>query len=337
MPRAHADRHARRLGDRCGYSINDLGLVELHGRLRHDDRRPGATLTATGTGYKVLGIDGGGRARGRRRTTLDWDQGDLHLGDSALIDNAGTFVAEGPLLSVWSGTPQGIHNTGDLTHDVATTTTVSNTVSSPIPVDNDGTVSVTDGTLRLNGPLANWNGTTKTLTGGIFEVVEPGNLEVAVLDVAVNAATIRLIGTASGFVGTSGSALQSLAANTADGTIEILDGRDLTTPVAFSNAGVLHLGQGSTFTTVGNFSQSAGETRLLAPTSTIDARGRVSITGGEVWGVGTIIGTSIENSGGTIFPVFLQGRSRSTATSSRVPRGRSRSSSAALAPAAGSM
>ena len=57
---------------------------------------PSATLTATGTGYKVLGIDGAGRVlEVAAGATLDWDQGDLHLGDSALIDNAGTFVAEG--------------------------------------------------------------------------------------------------------------------------------------------------------------------------------------------------------------------------------------------------
>ena len=47
-----------------------------------------------------------------------------------------------------------MRNTGDLTHDVATTTTVSNTIYSPIPVDNDGTVSVTDGTPGCRGGTA---------------------------------------------------------------------------------------------------------------------------------------------------------------------------------------
>ena len=53
---------------------------------------------------------------------------------------------------MWTG-PPGTRDAGDLT-DVATTTTVSNTISSPIPVDDDGTVSVTDGTLRLWGGTA---------------------------------------------------------------------------------------------------------------------------------------------------------------------------------------
>ena len=36
---------------------------------------------------------------------------------------------------------------------------------------NDGTVTAQSGNLTLNGSLANWNGTTQTLTGGTWNLL----------------------------------------------------------------------------------------------------------------------------------------------------------------------
>ena len=133
------------------------------------------------------------------------------------------------------------------------TTTVS------IPYSNAGTTRVSSGKLDLQGTFSNYNSATKTLTGGAYVVTNSSSLQFNNADVVTNAADITLSGANARFLDQTGTAngLRSLAVNAAAGRLELLSGRNLTVPGAFTNNGTLALGPTSTFTTTGNYSQSA--------------------------------------------------------------------------------
>ena len=143
-------------------------------------------------------------------------------------------------------------------------------------LDNTGVVDVRTGTLQAVGGLANYDAATKTLSGGEYDLT--GTLAVPGLEVARNAATIRLRGAGR----LDGGALDGLAENT--GALE-LDGGALTLTGPLTNSGAVRLTDAS-LTTGGPFTQTAGVTVLRR--SALAAGGPVMLAGGALEGTGSV-------------------------------------------------
>jgi hypothetical protein len=161
---------------------------------------------------------------------------------------------------------------------------------------NHGTLQADAGsTLRItNANFTNFAGTT--LTGGIYNVA--GTFRFSGANIATNAAKIVLDGPTSQILNhTNGAnALANFATNALAGDFTIQNGRNLTTAAAFSNAGKVTIGTGTTFMVgpIGahTYTQTTGETTVEG---TLKA-GTVDLLGGILKGSGTVIGT-INNSG----------------------------------------
>src|SRR5262249_1161861 len=119
---------------------------------------------------------------------------------------------------------------------------------------NGGTLDVQTGTINLDTGLTNFAPASNTLTGGAYLL--RGALRFTGANVVTNKATIVLDGTASALLNASGAnGLANLASNAAatstlpGGSITVQNGRLLSTTAAFSNAGSVTVGAGSTFST----------------------------------------------------------------------------------------
>lgn len=110
-------------------------------------------------------------------------------------------------------------------------------------------------------------------------------------NIVTNAATILLDGATSQLLSGAGAtnALANFATNAAAGDFTIKNGRNLTTPGAFSNAGIIMIDTGSMFTVDGlatnDYTQTAGMTTVHGSLVSPD---RVEILGGNLFGNGTI-------------------------------------------------
>jgi RHS repeat-associated protein len=137
---------------------------------------------------------------------------------------------------------------------------------------NNGTIDVDAGTIQLAGPFKNLSGTT--LTGGTY-VVRAGVLQIPG-SVTTNAAAVVLDGAGSRF-----DALAGLAANAAGGSLTLQNGRNLSTPGAFSNAGTVALLGADTLTVNGGYTQASTGTLTigLAGSPTSGQFGRLKASG----------------------------------------------------------
>ena len=118
-----------------------------------------------------------------------------------------------------------------------------------VPVDNDGLVKVTQGTLSVWDPLGDtWQG---TLVGGTWETA--ATLELPTID--VNAATLVLDGPTASF-GAGNADLAGLQRNAAAGTIDLRAGAGIA-PFDLVNRGRLSLSPTSTVAVGGDFQQYA--------------------------------------------------------------------------------
>jgi hypothetical protein len=270
----------------------------------------GTTRIAAGAIITIDPSDGGGLILNQSRTlriepnaTADWLSGFIEVdGPDNLIDNAGTFNAQSEhALGMWLSSTSSFHNTGTLRKTVGTgVSTIA------IPVDNDGIVRVTSGTLTLQN-LTNYAIGSKTLTGGTYEIVD-ATLRLGNDDLAKNAATVTLEGSTADIRRVSGApSISGLQQNLAQGTITILGGKNLVTTGAVANAGTVVLGSNGAITTAGAYTQSGGETRLLSSTASLVAGGTgVTIVNGVLQGVGTVQAATITN-GGTVVPGLSPG------------------------------
>jgi formylmethanofuran dehydrogenase subunit C len=159
----------------------------------------------------------------------------------------------------------------------------------PGPFTNAGTLLVGVGsTFAVTGSLTNFAGTT--LTGGTY--VLAGTLKFAGADVRSNAATLVLDGPGSALVNEAdANGLANLATNTTMGSFSLENGRSLTTPGAFANAGGLAVGNGSTFTVTGRYTQTGGSTTLRGGTLTARSGAtteNVEVQAGVLDGFGTL-------------------------------------------------
>jgi formylmethanofuran dehydrogenase subunit C len=201
--------------------------------------------------------------------------GNAALNGSGTLVNQGTLVVQGnstinvPLATVNSSSIN--VNGGDLTVNLSGT--------SPSFINN-GAINIASGrTFTISGGvLANFN--NGTLSGGTYNIA--GTFKFPNAAITTNAATIVLDGTGAQIVNQTGvDALTNFATNAAAGSFTVQNGRNFTTAaaVAFSNAGTLAIGAGSTFNVSGNLSNFAGAT-LTGGTYVID--GTLQFTGANI-------------------------------------------------------
>ena len=166
-------------------------------------------------------------------------------------------------------------------------------------LNNQGTLRATNGATLIVGNTNFTNLSGTTLTGGTYEVFASSTMKLpAATGIATNAATILLDGVNSSIVRTADS-LDALtpyfATNAAAGHFTIQNGRNFGTAGNFSNAGIVTIGNSSTFT-VNGIPTNSGELQLRG--GTFAATTGLS-NSGNVNGFGTIQ-PSIANTGSVI-------------------------------------
>jgi hypothetical protein len=296
----------------------------------------GSRFTATGT-YTQTGGTLNGAGNLIVTGLLTWTGGTMSDGGQTLANGglaisgaAGKTIAQRTLSNAGAGTWTGpstidliggsFHNLAGATFDIQNDSifrggvgvnTVTNDgtfrrsagtgttwLIAPVRFTNTGTVQVLTGRLLLEGPFTNFTGTS--LRGGTYVVSGIIMLPTTGADIRTNEATIVLDGPASQITSLSGiNALRNLATNTAEGSFTIRNGRDFTTARAFSNAGSVTVGSGSTFTVTGTYTQTAGSTTLGGGTLTASSGAgtqTVNLQGGNLSGSG-IINAHLVNAG----------------------------------------
>jgi hypothetical protein len=251
---------------------------------------PGRTIPSGG-----LAISGGNHGLDGavldNTATATWNgTGNINLSNGAVLNNrdGATFIVTGnSLMTTVAGLPAAFHNAGTFVESApGGTTTIQ------VAFDNSGVVEVSGGTLRLTGPFLNFSDATGELAGGTYVVA--GTFQFPNAHVVSNAATIVLDGTDARIINQVGAdALAGLTDNSADGSLTIQNGRDLSVG-AFDNRGQLTVGPGSHFLTAGAYLQTDGATVLES--GDLAAVGGVDLEGGTLSGSGTV-DADVTNSG----------------------------------------
>jgi hypothetical protein len=207
------------------------------------------------------------------------------LNDSTNAGLMGIFSPGTGTLGISSG--RRLFNTGTL----AATNSGTLVVEGPGTLVNDGgTISVGVGSaVNVTANLSNLNAATGVLAGGTYDVA--GILRFNNANIVSNAVTasIRLDGSASqgNIVDQIGqNALRGFANNS--GTFTLAN-KAFNTSAAFTNAGTVNIGTGSSFTSAGSYTQTGGVTILNG----VLTAANVSIQGGSLQGVGSIGGNVI--------------------------------------------
>jgi len=216
--------------------------------------------------------------------------GTFQFPGAAITTNAATIVLDGPgaqmvdeanknALATFAANAAGGSFTVQDGQDFAT----------PVAFGNAGVLVVGAGSrFTAAGGLTNF--ASGTLTGGTFVVA--GILRFPGADIRTNAAALVLDGPAARITDLADNdALANFAANAAAGSFAIQNGSSLTVG-AFSNAGSLIIGSGSTFPAAGDYTQNSGDT-ILATGASLASGGTVNILAGRLSGSGTIIGNVV--------------------------------------------
>jgi hypothetical protein len=149
---------------------------------------------------------------------------------------------------------------------------------------NSGTVQVQSGTLFFDGPYFTPL-TGNTLAGGTFLLAGTLMLQQGA-DIQSNGATLVLDGPNGKIVDKSGAdALAHFAHNLSGGTLDLKNGRTLTTEGPLTNQGWVSVDAGSTLTIPGTYSQSLGKTTVQDGTLVATL---VNLQGGYLNGFGTV-------------------------------------------------
>lgn len=235
---------------------------------------------------------------------------------SVLLDGGSTFTnAAGAQFTVGSslsgssqlakgGGANAFINEGTLIKESTQTLTIS------APCTNHGVISISAGTVDINGTFNNLSGTT--LTDGTYDLT--GVLKLKDADIAHLAGTakITLRGTNAAILNraTSADALANLATVASECFLSLRNGRELTTTTPLSNAGTIAIGDASAvgggagkLTVGGGYTQTAGT--MLLDGGTLEAPGGIDIQAGTLGGTGTLSGEVVN--AGTVAPGLSPG------------------------------
>ena len=227
---------------------------------------------------------------------------------SSSVDNtlqesvAGGTLTIGPHITITGGSGSIGYNSrlgGPSNVSVINQGTINANTAGTITIDgtgwsNTGTVEASGGG-AVTSTKAPTNFSGGTLTGGTWKVTGPGTLRVPFgSSVITNAANIFLDGTGAHFYRDAGTtlALSGFTTNAAAGSFTIQNSAGFAAPGAFSNAGMVTIGVGSTFVPGGSYTQTAGITALAggvlgasSPATSVD------LEGGSLVGIGAIVGS----------------------------------------------
>jgi hypothetical protein len=246
-----------------------------------------ANGTLTGGTYNATGTI----QFGSTGTSILADNANIILnGASAQLVNLGGQSLLTPLNSIGSGSSFSLQGGANFT-------TAGN-------FTNNGTLIVgASSTFDVNGSLTNISGTT--ISGGTYDltgVLKANNAT----GIVTNAANITLTGTGALEDQSGANALVGLNDNASGAGFTINGGANFTTTGAFTNAGTLTVGSGSTFFATGNYNNTGGTTTVQSG-GTFSGKGTVSsgtfTNGGilEATAGNTLdLQSSVANTGGTI-------------------------------------
>jgi hypothetical protein len=249
------------------------------------------TLALSGAGLKDLTA---GRKLNTAGTTT-WtntanSNGRIRTGSAVAINNSGSWLDQqafnGSISPDFGGTAS-FNNSGSYAKTGAGTTDIS------IAFSNPGRLSVSAGQLNLTGGLSNFAG--NTLTGGTFEVIGNSTLRFNAQHrhQRGHPVTGRREARPCSMPPTTLNALANFANNAAAGSFTIRNGRNFTSAGAFSNAGIVQVGTGSTFTGGANVGNLAGAQLQMAGGS---FAGPALVNAGSVNGFGNV-NTLVQSSG----------------------------------------
>jgi hypothetical protein len=250
-------------------TINNTGTILMNGSnnqtlLDVSGPNHAATLTGKGTvmmsnsANNVIGAFGGGLTNLNNAI-----EGAGHIGNTqAGVNNKGKIIA---------------NQSNALIIDAVT-------------FSNPGTLIVNLGSLmNINDAFSNFSGTT--LTGGTYMV--SGTLQFNGANIVNDAAHITLTGASSAIIDqSSNDALRNFDAITSKGSLTLHSGKTLVTPGNLSNAGKLMVGGGTNLKVTGSYTQTAGSTTV---DGTLTAPSGTMISGGSVFGKGTIASTVVSS------------------------------------------
>ncbi len=253
---------------------------------------PGGQITATSgvltnNGFITVDTTGGGGAS--LSGTLDNSStGTITFQDST--DTVGFFGggtvnnASGGVIDI-DGIDPGLPLVDTTLNNSGTVNSRSSASVSITSLNNTGTVAVASGTLDADSVT---QVSSQTLTGGTWDVSGGSTLSLQNgTALTTNNAAVLLDGAGS----IVPNFANQLAAN--GGSLTVQDGAKLTTPGAFTNTGMVTIGNnGSVLTTTGNYSQSgSGSLTSLQGGTLKPISSTAMVNGGAVTGSGTIEGS----------------------------------------------
>jgi hypothetical protein len=272
-----------------GGTIAGAGTLAIAGTLTwpDGDQADGGTTVLSPGATAVIGSASGFPSLGADRSFVNGGHtvvstGTLNVNEGASIQNVGTLDLAGPATIEGNyvfgfGAASLLHNAGLLRKADA------GDASMTVPIDNDGTIEVSAGSLALYS-LLNYSTTSNALTGGTYaarsaKLVLPGQLDVNGARLILDGPGAQLVSEAFPGAGAD-DALAVLRRNAGAGVIEIAGARSQPLTGPFQNAGSLRIGAGSALTIAGNF--TAGPDSSLRPRiagTTANAIGRLAVSG----------------------------------------------------------
>ena len=207
----------------------------------------------------------GGQPRAGQQGNGHGTDSELAAFDGAAILNRGVIALTGAATS--TAGRSGPASAGCCTTSARCARRATSTVSPAIPTDNDGTIEVSGGTLDATALLNSTEDFGDAAPGRRHLCRARGRLARRAVAAgharrAPRARRRRLQGRRHDFGSTSRDALAGLRRIAGNGELELSGGRALSSDAAadgtFTNAGVLGLGAGSTFTAAGGYAQTRG-------------------------------------------------------------------------------
>ena len=264
----------------------------------------GGILSGTGTttASSVLAINGTDLNLSARTisvgptATATWSAGDIRIALGATINNAGIFNIAGDVTALRiDGVDAVFNNTGTLRKNAGTN--VSSFAG--VLLNNTGTLEVSSGTLNVG--VAQFDSATASLTGGTWNVMSGGKLDLGGgPGIATNFANVTLDGASANF-----TKINDLADNR--GTFTIKNGKQFVTGGTFDNSGTVSANAlsgmlfGNIFTNAGTYIVSGTTSaNFIFNSSTLTQTGPLTVNvqminngtgiadigGPQNWGVG---------------------------------------------------